>query len=253
MIILLLLSASCSWGIKRSLPSSFHRMFLDLCFLAAVGSFTGACDLGFPWGLKGTKVSPQPGLKPVLNILQSLGKVALPTSPKHRQGFCSSKYFASHVVWSLGEVAKADHWLASQFISCGWVGSHCLLWGVSTCGQWKMKLQPLRIKKLNSFYFPSWSIMGCCGTHLSTVAKTELKEVMCFCGKSLKIWAQIPCCSHIKNWSNWRHLCQVREARLRMALRRGEQSVIHCSQPLSPMHNILTTQTVKLLMTWSLV
>ena len=85
-IILLLLSSSCSWGIKRSLPSSFHRMFLDLCFFAAVGSFTGSCDLGFPCGLKGTKVSPQPRLKPVLNILQLLGKVALPASPKHCQG-----------------------------------------------------------------------------------------------------------------------------------------------------------------------
>ena len=108
-------------------------------------------------------------------------------------------------------------------------------------------------KKLKSFYFPIWSIMGCCGTHMSTVAKTELKEVMCFCGKSLKIWVQIPCCSHIKNWSNWRHLCQVREAMLKTAFGRGEQTVIHCSQPLGPMHNILTNQTGKLLMTWSLV
>ena len=48
-----------------------------------------------------------------------------------------------------------------------------------TCGQWKKKLPPLTTKTLLLFsfllFYCSWSISGCCGTTLITVAKTETK------------------------------------------------------------------------------
>ena len=48
-------------------------------------------------------------------------------------------------------VTKADRWLACQFISHNRVIGHCLLWWISTCGQWKKKLPPSdhRYKKGN--------------------------------------------------------------------------------------------------------
>ena len=51
----------------------------------------------------------------------------------------TADWLVSLVSW-FDAVTKADRWLACQFISHDWVISHCLLWWISTCGQWKKKL-----------------------------------------------------------------------------------------------------------------
>ena len=59
------------------------------------------------------------------------------------------------------------------------------------------------------FSLPSWSISGCCGTHLITAARKETKRGMWFTASlPMKIWVQIAHCFPVKNWNDWRHHLQ---------------------------------------------
>ena len=49
-----------------------------------------------------------------------------------------------------------------------WTGSSDTADSQVFCRQWKKKLLPLRIKRVN-FVLPSWSVGGCCRIHLITV------------------------------------------------------------------------------------
>ena len=51
-------------------------------------------------------------------------------------------------------------------------------------------LPPVRIQRLK-IPLTSWSISGCCGTHLITAARIKTKGEMHFRGKSTQVWAQI--------------------------------------------------------------
>ena len=78
-------------------------------------------------------------------------------------------------------------------------------------------------KKRLKFLLPIWSISGCNGSYLTTIAGIETTEGMCFWNKLPKIWTQITCCFYIKNETDPRHLLwvslhQVSKAVLRMAL-----------------------------------
>ena len=59
------------------------------------------------------------------------------------------------------------------------------------------------------FSSPSWSISRCCGNHPILAARIEIKEWVCFCWKSLKIWAWIARCSNIRNQNGQEHIRHV--------------------------------------------
>ena len=48
-------------------------------------------------------------------------------------------------------MAEAGCWLASEFVGHDWDVAHCLLQGVSICGQWEKKMPSLRIKETEIF------------------------------------------------------------------------------------------------------
>ena len=51
------------------------------------------------------------------------------------------------------------------------------------------KIATTEDEKVEAFCCPVSSNSGCCGSHLITVAKLELKEEMCFCSRVPKSWA----------------------------------------------------------------
>ena len=118
------------------------------------------------------------------------------------------------VLQSLGNVAEADCWMVSKFtgygqgpvskcISCDQVLGHCLLRGLWTCRQLKKNMPPLRLKT---------EVFMAQMEHQQMWWKPQrkqIKERTCFCSQLLEIWAQIDCCSHIKNKGDWRHICEM--------------------------------------------
>ena len=74
------------------------------------------------------------------------------TLPRHYHGFSSSKYFTSHVEWSLGDVIKADCCLAGQFISGDWVRQFLQCLDLRTIGG---KTSTTEDKKDWSLYCPT--------------------------------------------------------------------------------------------------
>ena len=90
----------------------------------------------------------------------------------------------------------------------------CITWSLAIVygkNSWPVemgeKLPPLSI--IWMFLLSCGCISRCCGTHMIPSARLEIKQRMCFCGKSLKISAGITCCFNIDNWRDWRQGCQV--------------------------------------------
>ena len=134
-------------------------------------------------------------VKAVLNILQScLAKQLGPLCQDITKAFCLQSYIASRAVQSL-EVADAD-WLVSLSTITG-----CCQPFIARCVHLRTTEEETATtenKKTEAFIIQLKQL----GTHMTTAARTETKQAMCFCGKLLKNWVTIVCCFCIKNQSD---------------------------------------------------
>lgn len=114
-------------------------------------------------------------------------------------------YLTSLLVQNLGEVAKADHRLASSS-PVSVTGSSAIVYHkVSACRKWEKKQHSLRIRFM--FLLPCKTIGRCCGTHLIPCAR--IKEGMCPMWQITVLDVDIPLFFlNIKNQSDWKHIHQ---------------------------------------------
>ena len=102
---------------------------------------------------------------------------------------------------STGITQLENQWMLWSPSDPNWSINGCCYhnWGISGC--WGTLLIPAEtsVDVEEPFCSSSWNISGCCGTHLTTAARIETKDGMCFCGKLTKIWAQKARCFTTQN------------------------------------------------------
>lgn len=106
----------------------------------------------------------------------------MPSTTSSMHFFLEDIYLTSLLVQNLGEVAKADHRLASPSPVSVTESSAIVYHKVSVCRKWEKKEQPLRIRFM--FFLPCKTIGRCCGTHLIPGARIKQKKGCAPCGKS---------------------------------------------------------------------
>lgn len=130
----------------------------------------------------------------------------MPSTTSSMHFFLEDIYLTSLLAQNLGEVAKADHRLASSS-PVSVTGSSAIVYHkVSVCRKWEKKQHSLRIRCM--FLLPCKTIGRCCGTHLIPGARIKQKKGCAPCGKS-QFWMWISrVFLNIKNQSDWKHIHQ---------------------------------------------